>query len=149
MGNQRISIGILHEILSMSSKLFHGLTSSDLNPRDHQNYSSCFKICRDEVFQALSSIENSDAISIYLMLLRSITEAYIEPSTSTLDRVYHAWLSVFLSRLWLIWIEKMGKANLDKVLLELTESSDDLQPSRRKTAQQYFLTPQAVSFAIR
>ena len=144
MGDQFVSIDALQKILTTSSKLFHGLTSSDLNPRDHQNYSSCFKICRDEVLQALSSLEDSDAISIYLTMLRSIIEAYIEPSTSILDRVFHAWLSVFLSRLWLIWIEKMGKANLDKVLTELTESYDDIQSSRRKTAQQYFLTPQAV-----
>lgn len=144
MGKQIVSIDILREMMSTSSKLFHGLTYSDLNPRDHQNYSSCFKICRDEVFQAVSSLTNSNAMSIYLTLLRSIIDAYIEPSTSLLDRVFYAWLSVFLSRLWLIWIEKMGKVKLDKILTEVTNQQQHHRSNGRKTAQQYFLTPQAV-----
>ena len=99
MGKQFVSIEMLHEMLSTSSKLCHDLTYSDLNPRDHQNFSSCFKLCRNEVFQALSSIDNSSAISVYLTLLRSIIDAYIEPSTGLIDRISNAWLSVFFSRL--------------------------------------------------
>ena len=144
MGDQRISMDLLHQIVSTSSKLFHGLVSSDLNPRDHQNYASCFRISRDEVLQALEGIDNSDATVIYLRLLRSIIDAYIEPSTSLLDRIFHAWMSVFLSRLWLVWIEKMGKTNLDEILDNLTENSNEYAESSKKTAQQYFITPQTV-----
>lgn len=144
MGDQRISMDLLHQIVSTSSKLFHGLVFSDLNPRDHQNYASCFRICRDEIFQALEGIDNSDATMIYLRLLRSIVDAYIEPSTSLLDRVFHAWMSVFLSRLWLVWVEKMGKVNLDEILDQLTENSNGYSESSKKTAQQYFITPQTV-----
>ena len=144
MGKQLVSTDILHEMLSTSSKLCHGLTYSDLNPRDHQNFSSCFKLCRDEVFQSLSSIDNSGAVSVYLTLLRSIIDAYIEPSTALLDRVFNAWLSVFLSRLWLIWIDKMGKVILDRILVELIDSSENYGLTERKTCQQYFLTPPTV-----
>ena len=83
-------------------------------------------------------------MSIYLTLLRSIIDAYIEPSTSLLDRVFHAWMSVFLSRLWLIWIQKMGKAKLDEILIEMTDLNQHQRSVGRKTAQQYFLTPHAV-----
>ena len=144
MGNQVVSIDVLRHILSSSSKLFHGLVSSDLNPRDHQNYASCVRISRDEIFQALEHIDNSNATTIYIKLLRSVIDAYIEKSTSLLDRVFHAWTSVFLSRIWLLWIEQMGKKKLDNLFLELTKNSDEYDHSPKKSAQQYFLTPQAV-----
>ena len=64
MGNQPVSVDILNQILS-SSKLFYGLVASDLNPRDHQNYASCVRISRDEIFQALGNIDNSNATMIY------------------------------------------------------------------------------------
>lgn len=89
-------------------------------------------------------MDQSDATLIYLKLLRSVIDAYIEPSASLLDRLFHAWLSVFFARIWLIWIEKMGKINLDNTLDQLNETSNEYSKSVRKTAQQYFLTPQAV-----
>ena len=51
IGDQRISMDLLHQILSTSSKSFHGLVSSELNPRNRQNYASCFRLSRDEIFQ--------------------------------------------------------------------------------------------------
>ena len=56
MGKQGMSIDTLHHVLSSSSKFFHGLVSSDLNQKDHQNYTSRRRISRDEVFQALQPI---------------------------------------------------------------------------------------------
>jgi hypothetical protein len=144
MGNQFVSIDILRQILSSSSKLFHGLVSSDLNPRDHQNFASCYRMSRDEIFQALEHIHNSNATTIYIKLLRSVIDAYIEKSTSLLDRVFHAWTSVFLSRFWLLWIEKMGKKKLDNLLVKLTKNSNECYHSPKRSVQQYFLTPQAV-----
>ena len=102
MGNQYVSIDILRRIASLSSKLFHGLVSSDLNPRDHQNYVSCMRISRDEIFIALENINKGNATIIYIKLLRSIIDAYIEKSTTLLDRIFHAWTSFFIARLWLL-----------------------------------------------
>ena len=64
MGNQLVSIDVLRRVLSSSSKLLHGLVSSDLNRRDHQNYSSCWRISRDEIFRGLQTIEDSNATAI-------------------------------------------------------------------------------------
>lgn len=143
MGNQSVSINILRQIASSSSKLFHGMVSSDLNPRDHQNYGSCVRISRDEIFRALENIDKANATMIYIKLLRSIIDAYIETSTSLLDRVFHAWTSVFISRLWLLWIEKMGKRQLDNLFIKLTKDSNEYD-NLPKSSAQYFLTPQAV-----
>ena len=144
MGNQLVSIDVLRRVLSSSSKLLHGLVSSDLNPRDHQNYSSCWKISRDEIFQVLETIEDSNATAIYIKILRSVIDAYIEKSTCLLDRIFHAWISVFLSRLWMIWTHKMGKTRLDSLLIELTQHDDDSRNLSKTNMQQYSLTPQAV-----
>ena len=144
MGDQRVSIDVLHQVLSSSSKLFHGLVSSDLNPRDHQNYTSCWRISRDEVFEVLQAIPQSDATSVYIRILRSTIDAYIEKSTSLLDRVYHAWISVFLSRLWLVWIDQMGKSKLDQLLSGLRKQVQQPTHPPRKSTQQYLLTPQAI-----
>jgi hypothetical protein len=135
MGNQFVSIDILRQILSSSSKLFHGLVSSDLNPRDHQNFASCYRMSRDEIFQALEHIHNSNATIIYIKLLRSVIDAYIEKSTSLLDRVFHAWTSVFLSRFWLLWIEKMGKKKLDNLLVKLTKNSNECYHSPKRSVR--------------
>ena len=144
MGDQLVSLDVLRRILRSSSKLFHGLVSSDLNPKDHQNYSSCVRISRDEIFEVLDTIEDSNATAIYIRLLRSIIDGYINKSTPLLDRVFHAWTSVFLSRLWLVWIDKFGKKKLDQFLVETTKDWDCPPRIAKSSTQQYFLTPQAL-----
>lgn len=144
MGNHTVSMKPLNELLSSSSKLFHGLVSSDLNPRDHQNFSSCWRISRDEISEALKSVGDSGATSIYLKLIRSIIDAYIEKSTTLIDRIFHSWKSVFISRLWFLWIDIMGKKRLDKLAIELTKNFDERPQLPAKEIQQYFLTLQAV-----
>ncbi|CAM4816168.1 unnamed protein product [Rotaria magnacalcarata] len=46
LGNQFISIDHLYDIIhnEMYTKLDHGLTKSDINPKDRQNFSSCLKL---------------------------------------------------------------------------------------------------------
>jgi hypothetical protein len=127
MGSQRVSIDVLQRVLSSSSKLRHGLVSSDLNPRDHQNYSSCWRISRDEIFQILETMADSTATIIYIRILRSVIDAYIEKSTGLLDRIFQAWISMFLSRLWIVWIHKMGKPRLDRLLIHLKDPADEFR----------------------
>jgi hypothetical protein len=45
LGNKSISINHLYDIINNAnySKLDHGLTKSDINPKDRQNFSSCLK----------------------------------------------------------------------------------------------------------
>ena len=50
-GNDTISILHIEELIDNNNytKLDHGLTKSDLNPRDRQNYNSCVKLISDDV----------------------------------------------------------------------------------------------------
>ena len=74
---------------------------------------------------------------MYLHLLRSIMTAYIEKLTTTINRLYHAWFSVFVCRLWYIWIDKMAKVDLDKSLYELTGITNN---RKKKKKRQFFIT---------
>lgn len=94
--------------------------------------------------RALEKFETSEATLVYVKLLRSVIDVYIERSTGLLDRIFHAWTAVFISRLWLVWIDKMGKNKLDELLMVLTENTEDFDIPIKRNSQQYFLTQKAV-----
>ncbi|CAF4634316.1 unnamed protein product, partial [Rotaria socialis] len=105
IGNGEISVSILFDLINNQSKLIHGLVKTDAHPKDKQNFGSCVKISSDDVLSALDDASGSYAIHVYLRLLRSIILAYIERSTSTIDRIYHSWIAVFICRLWWVWLQ--------------------------------------------
>lgn len=144
MGSYVVSTDDLRQVLSSSSKLFHGLISSDLNPRDHQNYASCWRISRDEVLRALNGVDSGKGTQIYIKLLRSVIDAYIEKSTSLVERVLHAWTAVFVARIWLVWIDTMGKKRLDDLLGIFMRKCDKSDFEIKRTCQQYYLTQQMI-----
>lgn len=103
MGNEEVSIGTLIKLIESKTKLAHGLVKTDIEPKDRQNFASCLKIASDDVLSALEDVDRSQAMQIYLRLLRSIIVAYVERGTSILERVYHSWFAVFLCRIWHTW----------------------------------------------
>ena len=140
LGNELVSIDVLREILSSSSKLYHGLVAADLNPQDHQNFASCWRVTREEIFKVLSAIDDSSATSIYIRLLRSVIDAYIDKSKPLMERIFHAWTGVFISRFWRVWIDKMWKTRLDKLSFVLTQGRNISQRASRTSTQQYSMT---------
>jgi hypothetical protein len=75
LGRQHI-IDIIED--SNYSKLDHGLTRSDLNPKDRQNFNSCVKIASCDVLSILVAGANTYGTFIYLYLLKKIISSYIE-----------------------------------------------------------------------
>ncbi|CAF2106563.1 unnamed protein product [Rotaria magnacalcarata] len=53
LGDQSISINHLYSIIDNAkfTKIDHGLTKSDINPKDRQNFSSCVKLTSDDLFK--------------------------------------------------------------------------------------------------
>ena len=94
LGNQFISISHLNDILDSNvyTKLDHGLTKSDINPKDRQNFNSCLKLTSTDLFRILNDNVNTRGTSIYLQMLKMIIVAYIEKKTSIAERKY-AYLS--------------------------------------------------------
>ncbi len=88
LGNQFIPINHLYDIINNedNSKLDHGLTKSDINPKDRQNFCSCLKITSNDVFTILKSDLNTRGTLIYLQILKLIITAYIEKKTNIADR---------------------------------------------------------------
>ncbi|CAF3945543.1 unnamed protein product [Rotaria magnacalcarata] len=60
------------------------------------------QLSNDDVLAALEDIDGSQVTRVYLRLLRSVVLAYVEHNTSTIDRIYHSWFSVFLCCIWQI-----------------------------------------------
>ncbi|CAF2756191.1 unnamed protein product [Rotaria sp. Silwood2] len=130
IGEGQVSVDVLFDLIKSQSKLMHGLVKTDVQPKDRQNFSSCMKITSDSVLSALENISGSYATQVFLQLLRSIIIAYFESSTSTMDRIYHSWKAVFISRLWWSWLQladvkkfPMTYQNKDKSCLFITKSA--------------------------
>lgn len=66
MGDHYASIDHLIQLIDNYSKIDHGLTISDVCPKDKQNYASCEKITSNAVFSLLPKIANSEATQAYL-----------------------------------------------------------------------------------
>ena len=90
LGNQFISINHLRDIIEnvAYTKLDHGLTKSDINPKDRQNFSSCLKLTSNDLFKILNDDVNTRGILIYLQMLKMIIVAYVEKKTTIAEREY-------------------------------------------------------------
>lgn len=117
IGKSCVSMDHLSILIQKVSKLRHGLIKSDIFLHDRQNFNSCMKICSESVINSLVDVPNSQGTVIYLRLIRSIMIAYIDKETSPIDRLYHAWFSVFFCRWWYFWLHNTLKDELDKTLL--------------------------------
>ncbi len=78
LGNKSISINHLYDIINNAnySKLDHGLTKSDINPKDRQNFSSCLKLTSNDLFKILYENDDARGTLIYLQMLKMIIVAY-------------------------------------------------------------------------
>ncbi|CAF1168333.1 unnamed protein product [Rotaria sp. Silwood1] len=130
LGNQSISINHLHDIIENDtySKLDHGLTKSDINPKDRQNFSSCFKLTSNDLFNILNDAADTRGTLLYLRMLKMIIVAYIEKTTTIVERLRSAWCVVFFCRLWFTWI-KFKTFNLTQ--------------TRKNNKSRYFITQAA------
>lgn len=74
--------------------------------------------------------------------MKSIRIAYIEHATDIIDRIFHAWIVVFIFRLWFMWINSTEKRDLDLIF---TQSSGLPISGEKKcnTKRKYFITYQA------
>ncbi|CAF1555360.1 unnamed protein product [Rotaria magnacalcarata] len=87
LGNQSISINHLHDIIENDnySKLDHGLTKSDINPKDRQNFSSCLKLTSNDLFNILNATADTCGTLLYFQVLKMIIVAYIEKTTKIVE----------------------------------------------------------------
>ncbi|CAF4039995.1 unnamed protein product [Rotaria magnacalcarata] len=141
IGDQAVTVDHLLQLIKSSSKMSHNLVKSDVIPKDRQNYQSCEKISSEAAFNALTSVPNSRATQIYLQIIRNIRLAFISTDTKYIDRIYYAWLNVFIVRFWYTWFTKTTKNELDS---SLNQRNYIKQNIRTSTKRQYFMTHPAL-----
>ncbi|CAF4907930.1 unnamed protein product, partial [Rotaria sp. Silwood1] len=105
LGDQSISISHLYSIIDNGkfTKIDHGLTKSDINPKDRQNVSSCVKLTSDDLFKILKDNVDTQGTLIYLQMFKMIIMAYIDKKTTIAARE-PAYLSVEISAHHLLYL---------------------------------------------
>ena len=74
-------------------------------------------------------------------LIHNSRLAFVDKKTNYLDRVYLAWINVFLVRSWCVWLRTKSKKELDTIIARLAPS---WVRQRKNTKQQYFLSRPAM-----
>ena len=137
LGNASISIDHLQQVIETQSKFKHKLVKSDICPRDRQNFRSCEKMCAAR--DCLKDVNDSHGAYVFVTIIRCIIVAFVDRSTTVPERIYHAWLSVFLCRIWRTWLDLVPKHELDRrVLLSSSLSDNTKRKLTRKASKQIF-----------
>lgn len=69
MGDQCASVDHLAQLIDNQSKIDHGLVTTDICPKDKQNYFSCEKISSDSTLACLQRVPKSEATQAYLQVI--------------------------------------------------------------------------------
>jgi hypothetical protein len=140
MGNNVVSIDYLLQLIESQSKFKHNLFKSDICPRDKQNYRSCEKLCA--ALEYLKEINGSDATVVYINIIRCVIVAFIDTSTTTFDRIYHAWFAVFICRLWRTWLDLIPKRQLNNRISQMNNISEIAKDKfkQQTTKRIFFIT---------
>lgn len=109
MGNKLVSVAHLKILLDEVPKEIHGLNSSDVCPRDRQNFRSLEK-CMDArvVNTLLENVADSEGTAYYLQLCKKITSSLMDYDRTPLDRIEKMFHAVYFLRIWRVWIQNSG-----------------------------------------
>ena len=102
MGTYTVTLKHLYEIIRTTNKIDYGLSKSDLNVRDKQNFASCQKIADEKVLNLLLINDHYKATYNYLLVLNLLIIAYTRPNVRLLTRIYYSWIVSFFIRFWRI-----------------------------------------------
>ncbi|CAF4068242.1 unnamed protein product, partial [Rotaria magnacalcarata] len=75
--------------------------------------------------------------------IQSVRLAYIDKNADIIERIYYVWVSVFIFRSKLVWIDSKDKKDLDLIISQLLNL--DLNDIKKKyqVKRQYFITYQS------
>lgn len=131
IGNKIISSGHLKYLIDNISKDKHMLTRTDIEPKDRQNFPSADKICSDTTTRCLSDyVPGSEGTVIYLKVMRSVLNAFLDTKLKSTERIYLIWYAAFFCRAWRSWL-----VNSEKILI-----AGKKKPKRFYNLKQNFLS---------
>ena len=106
-GNHHLRI-----VQSAFSKDQHGLRERDVNHKDKQNYEAVTRMISNSVMEILMSIPDAKGTVVYLKIMKSITDTFLDKSLVCLVRVEKAWYCVVFLRYWRQWVLLCPEYNL-------------------------------------
>ena len=80
----------------------HNLRECDINHKDKQNFDSVLHIMAS--VHLLSTIPEAKSTFVYVNIMASTVDSYLDMSLSPLERVEKAWYAKFFVRYWREWI---------------------------------------------
>lgn len=134
LGKYVISINYFKQVIENFPKVQHLLTISDLASKDKMSYEIVKKIMHPGVSDCLKKLPETEAVLVYLKLMKCVNEAYISFGTSPEMRVRCAWWCVFFCRYW--------RADL---LLKKKEDRKNSKPKECSTTLKNFISSNTYS----
>lgn len=109
-----ISVHHIKELIKKIPKDQHQLTLYDLDGTDRQNVSSALRLCSPDVTQLLrKEIPESEGTAKYLDIMHDIVDAFMSKTLKPLERVRKIWYSVFLLRIWRLYVSSNKQINVE------------------------------------
>ena len=93
----------------------HNLRECDINHKDKQNFDSVLHIMAS--VHLLSIIPEAKGTFVYVKIMASTVDSYLDMSLSPLERIEKAWYANFFVRYWREWILLKEKHTLKQNLL--------------------------------
>lgn len=109
-GSGAVSKTFLKYLIDKVPKDKHGLTASDIDPKDRQNVKSANSVCDLRTQSCLTKyVPGSKSTVLYLKVMRSVTSSMLDSNMEIRDRILQMWYGVFVLRLWRWWVTKFVK----------------------------------------
>ena len=93
----------LHLLQAMYRKNQH-LCLKDLDHQDRQNFEAVNRIINPNLLALLDSIPDSQDTRLYLQMMKSIVESYLDCQSSRLCGIEEAWFALSFAKHWRQWI---------------------------------------------
>lgn len=120
MGNKKVSIEHLRQLLKVEQKSVHKLIYSDVFPIDRMNFKSFEKIVDDCVIDSLrKNVPSSEATVHYLLTFRDISDSFSKLDLKPLQRIFLLHRSLYFLRIWRLYIKNSPYYNLDDNFISL------------------------------
>ena len=82
----------------------HGMRERDINHKDRQNFDAVLHLTSESVLKLLSEIPSAKGTKAYLLVIKSVTDSFIDKSLDPISRLEKSWFAVFFVRYWRWWV---------------------------------------------
>ena len=85
-------------LTNLYGKHEHGLRARDLNHKDKQNYDAVQRMIKAS--HLLKTIPEAVGTIVYIQLMESVVNSYLDKSSTPIDRIEEVWFATFFTRYW-------------------------------------------------